>query len=116
MEPEPESPFLFFGEEMMNSLRDLEQQASAVAAEEIAVATNEGTFGAVECCRCTGCGDPIFGNYTIYEMVGRPRSQRIQGCDPADSPGYRRPLNRDVLVERRRLLSRLTTQICHLRD
>lgn len=48
--------------------------------------TNDGTFGAEECHRVTGTGEPSAGRYTIYETVGGEKV--VEGCDPDDAPGY----------------------------
>lgn len=103
-------PGWYFAGRLMKTRNELLAEIKSVAAEEIAVETNEGTFGATECCRKTGCGDPKFGNYTIYECVGT-RERRVVGCDPDEAPGRARKLDRDDMAARRRHLSELQAQL-----
>jgi hypothetical protein len=97
---------------MKNATRqDLEQEAAALAAVEVLIETNAGTFGAAECCRKRGCGDPVFGEYQIYESVAGDR--HVVG-DPDDAPGYARRCGRQELGEKRRQLAELRKQISRM--
>lgn len=75
--------------------------------EETIVETNEGTFGAAECCRVVGCGDPVFGNYRIVESTTEGR--KLIGCDPEKAPGRPRKFNlsREFLKKRKKAESLL---------
>lgn len=66
-------------------VRELERQAAQWMDAEVCMGTNEGTFGAGECCAKTGSGDPRYGNYTRY-TTARGHS-RVEGCDPEKAPG-----------------------------
>ena len=88
---------------------DLARQADELSKLECAVETNEGTFGASECCRAVGTGDPTFGNYTIYERVG-DGDRRVVGCNPDQAPGYPR-IFRDSINERRADLAKIRQQL-----
>lgn len=92
----------------MSTATTIHDEITAVANEEILVATNSGTFGNAECCRCVGTGDPAFGEYRTYERVGG--GTRTVGCDPARAPGRERKMNRDELASRKRHLSALRTE------
>jgi len=91
------------------SKSDLVRDAQELARLECAVETNDGTFGAEECCRKTGSGDSAFGKYTIYERVG-DGTRRVVGCDPANAPGYARVFAAEINAQRARL-SALREQI-----
>jgi hypothetical protein len=90
--------------------QDLSKEISSVEAEEIAVETNSGTYGAAEACRKIGSGSSEFADYTIYERVG-DGSRRTVGCDPTSAPGRARRINADQLAARRKYLSELRRQI-----
>jgi len=83
----------------------MKDQAKALAAVEILVETNEGTYGPAEAGRAIGSGDPRHANYRIYETVGGTR--RVEGCDPAKAPGRGRRMNGDELRTRRAELAKL---------
>ena len=87
-------------------LDDIRREIDDLAAREIAIETNAGTYGDVEAFRAIGVGDPQFADYTIYERVGDGR-RRVKGCDPADAPGWRRRINRGELQAARRRLQEL---------
>ncbi len=87
------------------SIESMERRANELAAMELLVEHNEGTFGSAECCRKTGSGDPAFGHYHIYVRVGDGRERRT-GCDPQDAPGYARG-SRDTLAARQKELREL---------
>lgn len=89
---------------------DLQKEIAALAAREIAVETNEGTYGASEACRAIGTGDPKFADYTIWERVGDGK-RRVQGCDPQRAPGRARKLGLDDMAESRRRLADLRSQL-----
>lgn len=80
-----------------------------LADAEVLIETNEGTFGAEECCRVTGTGDSKFGNYSVYEQVGGGR--RVEGCDPANAPGYPRKMNTDELKDQQKILKALRAEL-----
>lgn len=82
--------------------QELEAEIKAVENEEILVATNDGTFGATECCRITGSGDPQFGRYEIFERVGGG-DPKVIGRDPDNAPGRKRELRAKLSARRRRL-------------
>ncbi len=69
---------------------------------EVVVEHNDGTFGATECQRAVGTGDPKYGLYTIYERVGDGK-RRVEGCDPAKAPGYSRGTRADLNAKRAEL-------------
>lgn len=73
--------------------------------QEVAIETNEGTYGAEEACRKTGSGDPAHNNYTIFESLNG--SRRVRGCDPDKAPGYPRKLSVKSAAERRKEIARL---------
>lgn len=73
---------------------------------DLLIETNEGTFSADECCRAVGSGDPVHGNYRIYETLAGNR--RIEGCDPKDAPGYARRFKHQSAAQRRAEVKRLT--------
>ncbi len=96
------------------SVGELERQAKELSAMEVAVETNAGTFGAIECCRKTGSGDPRYGTYTIYLRVG-DGARRTVGCDPASAPGYARKGGYDVFAAKQRELAALRKQIAAMK-
>lgn len=79
------------------------------------VETNEGTFGAAECCDKTGCGDPAFGNYRIYESIDGTR--RREGLEAGrKAPGYARKMKVPTAKERRQQVKELRELIATLRQ
>lgn len=94
---------------MTTTKNDLQKEIAALAATEIAVETNEGTYGAAEACRAIGTGDPRHANYTIWERVGDGK-RRVQGCDPQRAPGRARRIGFTDLAESRKRLAALRRQ------
>lgn len=88
---------------------ELESQARELAAMEVLVETNDGTYGAAEACRKVGCGDPAFAAYKVYVRVGDGR-RRVVGCDPNKAPGYARHF-RASLAEKQKALAALRAKI-----
>lgn len=60
-----------------------------IESEEVSIETNEGTFGATDCQRATGSGDPRYGNYSKIMRIS-DGSIRTIGCEPEKAPGYAR--------------------------
>lgn len=83
---------------------DIRKQAEELVASWVLVETNEGTYGATECRRAVGCGDPQFGNYHIYARVGDGR-RRHEGCDKASAPGYARHFSREFSARQAELVA-----------
>ena len=81
--------------------QELTEAIARMLDDEYVVETNEGTFGAAECCRKTGCGDPQFGHYTIYERLDGHR--RVVGCEPKKAPGYPRRFRDEINAARKQL-------------
>lgn len=90
------------------SKSDLIAEAKAMEAVEHCVGHNEGTYGAMECCRKTGSGDHRYGNRHEYETVGG--AKRATGPDKADMPGRMR-YYRDALNADRKRLAEIRRQI-----
>ena len=93
----------------MKTTKDIEsmkRRAAELAATEVCVAHNAGTFGASECQRAVGTGEAKYGEYQLFVRVGDGRS-RVVGCDPAVAPGYRRQC--------RESLERLQRELAELR-
>ncbi len=80
-------------------------EIEALRCVEYLTETNEGTFGAHDCRRAVGSGDPAFGTYRVYESVSG--TVRHTGCGKDRAPGYARRLNRDALAADRRRLAEL---------
>ncbi len=99
---------------MKTNRQELEAEILAVENEEILVASNDGTFGAEECRRVTGSGDPQFGTYKIFECIGSGK-RKVTGRDPDDAPGRQRRF-RDALGRRRRHLSELHKRLRQLQE
>jgi len=93
----------------MNATETIHDEIRTLSLTEVAVATNEGTYGAAECMRAIRTGDPAHGNYTIYESVG-DGTKRVVGCDPERAPGYERKMGRDELADLRKRLVDLKKQ------
>ena len=70
-------------------IESMKRRAAELAATEVCVAHNAGTFGAAECQRAVGTGETKYGEYHFFVCVGDGRV-RVVGCDPAVAPGYRR--------------------------
>ena len=87
----------------------IRKQADELAASEVLVETNEGTYGPTECRRAVGCGDPQFGNYRVYAQIQNGR-RRHEGCDKASAPGYARHFL-DELGERQAELRELRKKL-----
>lgn len=85
---------------------ELAKAIETLANSEIAIETNEGTYGAVEAMRAIRTGDPKFADYTTYERVG-DGTRRTVGCDPARAPGRARRLGADDMRAQRERLAEL---------
>ena len=68
---------------------------------EVMIATNQGTYGAVEACRAIGCGSPEFADCDVYETPLGVR--RVRGCDMANAPGRMRWFNRELTAKKAEL-------------
>ena len=93
---------------MTTEQQEIREAIARMLDDEYVVETNEGTFGAAECCRKTGCGDPRYGNYTIYERLDGQR--RVVGCEPKKAPGYARKF-RDGIAAARKSLAGLRREL-----
>lgn len=91
------------------SKSELEKTIRELAATEILVETNEGTYGATEAHRAIGVGDPQFANYRVYETVDGFR--RVVGCEPDVAPGRPRRLNDGHMTRQRAYLAQLRKQL-----
>ena len=74
-------------------------------AVEVHVATNDGTYGALEAGRCCGSGDPRFATRDMYETVGG--GTRQTGPDYADMPGRLRWIGQEELRDLRKQVGEL---------
>ncbi len=83
-------------------MTELETEIRELSQRWVCVGTNEGTYGDSECLRAVGCGDPKFGNCTIYEQVGTGK-RRVDGPDPDQAPGYIRRSTVELVECQRRL-------------
>lgn len=91
----------------------LDEQIETLAATEVAVESNQGTYGSQEGFRVVGCGDPAFCDYMIYERVGLVRGKvvrRVVGRNPEKAPGRGLQINARELVEARKRLAELLAQ------
>lgn len=66
-------------------LPDYSEFIDEILNTEVLVRSNEGTFGAAECCRKVGTGDPRFGTRKVYETPGGRK--RVVGVDEDRIPG-----------------------------
>lgn len=74
---------------------NLKEEIEKLLNTEVLVESNEGTFGAEECCRKVGCGNPAFGNRRVYKTLsGRGR---VTGPALKDAPGRMRRMGQDEL-------------------
>jgi hypothetical protein len=92
------------------SLSQLETEAAELAATEILVETNEGTFGESESLAACGTGDKSRATYRIFERVGDGR-RRASGFDASRAPGYTRYLNGKEVTAARQKLRAIREQI-----
>ncbi len=83
---------------------DLKRRADELAAEEVLVATNAGTYGQREACRTVGCGDPRYADREIYVRVGDGQRREV-GCDAERAPGRMRQFGRVLAVKQGELAS-----------
>lgn len=83
----------------------IDDEIRTLEAVEVHVRTNQGTYGANECCRRVGTGDPAYGNREVYVTVGG----RVRETGPGESraPGYMRDIGSRHLSELREQLARL---------
>lgn len=86
----------------MTTTKILQQQADELSAREILTETNSGTYGAAECQRAIGVGDSRYGDYRVYTRVG-DGSQRHDGCDKDEAPGYARKFRQELTDAQREL-------------
>lgn len=83
----------------MKNTKDIIKSLREIIAPRL-VATNSGTFGAVECCAKVGTGDPKYGERRIYETFTGARF--VVGCDEDEMPGYLRRFTADESPKIRR--------------
>lgn len=95
---------------MMDTTTTLRQQIDALrdaitelARREHCVGHNEGTYGAAECQRKTGSGQPRAGLVEVYETVGGRRRR----TGPDNAPGVVRYCTPLALTEDRRRLKEM---------
>jgi polyhydroxyalkanoate synthesis regulator phasin len=99
--------------ETQDQIDALEKEIKSLNAKEHLIATNEGTYSAVEAGRKCGTGDPAFANRHEYETVGG--DTRSTGPDKADMPGRLRRMDTTELQEDRRRVKELRSQVSNLR-
>lgn len=105
------------------TIAQLEAEIARLSAEKICIETNEGTFGAEECGRAVGTGDPAYGTYRVMVLVAptaddHPAWRRgpVHVGPPKNvAPGYARRLNTELLAERRQHLADLRRELAALR-
>ena len=90
-------------------VREIKAEIAAVSAEWVLIATNSGTYSAVQACSATGSGDPRYNDWRVYERVGDGVTRR-EGPTEECAPGYAR-WSRVSLASRRRALADLRAQL-----
>ena len=88
----------------------LKRQADELAAREILVSTNEGTYSTTEAVKATGSGDPAHNTWRTFQRVGDGR-RSVRGCNQGRAPGYARYLNADELAAAQKALADLRAEI-----
>ncbi len=93
-----------------SQIAKLETEAKEIAATVIMVATNEGTYSAIEAQRAIGTGDPAYADRKVYERIG---DGVISSTGPSedDAPGRMRQINSEAVNQLRAKLRSLREQI-----
>jgi len=83
----------------------IDSEIRRIEAVEVHVATNDGTYGAVEAGRCCGSGDPRFATRDMYETVAG--ATRETGPTAARMPGRLRWIGSEQLRDLRKQVGAL---------
>jgi len=81
---------------------EIEDEIASIEATEVLVASNAGTYSALEAHRAVGTGDPTFASRRVYERVGDGRV-RVLGPDLDEAPGRVRHMRAAIATARARL-------------